>query len=235
MNNLALKLTDNIIEVDFTPKRSTSLYKSDGVKKASAADPIRELQHIKAIQRYFLDHEQIRNYTIFTIGILYGLRAGDLLGLRVSHFFTESGNFKLHCDLYEEKTRKFNNPLITTQIQELITSYLSQTQPLNYHDPLFPSKKTDESGNKRPITVSQYNRILKKAATTCNVPGHISSHSMRKTFAYHMIKNNPSNGELQIALQRMLNHSSFETTLIYCGLQQDTIDKYRSGLEGSLL
>lgn len=234
--NLALQMHNNIIEVDFKPRRSTSLYKKDGIRKASAADPIRSLEHIKAIQKYFTDRDQIRNYTIFTLGILYGLRAGDLLSLKVSNFYNENGSFKLHCDLYEEKTRKFNNPIISKQIQNLISAYIIGSDlKLDYHDPLFPSKKKNENGNRRPITISQYNRILKEAVTACDIPGHISSHSMRKTFVYHMIRNNPGNGELLIAIQKMLNHSSFQTTLTYCGIEQDSIDKYRYGLEEGLL
>ena len=50
---------DNIIEVNFhkeepaSPRRNTSLFTSDGRPKPSAADPIRNIADIKAMQEYY--------------------------------------------------------------------------------------------------------------------------------------------------------------------------------------
>lgn len=237
--NLAVQptYTDNVIpftiieEPIADQRRSTSLYKSNGVLKASAADPIRSLSDIYAIQQYFLSHNKIRNYTIFTLGILFGLRAGDLLSLRMSHIMLPDGRFKSHCDLIESKTRKFNNPAITPEIRQILTNYIEQCCPhYNYNDPLFRSNKDNDDGTPRAITITQLNRVLKKAASACNVPGHISSHSLRKTFAYHMIKSNPDSDAAKFAVQTMLNHADFKTTLSYCGITQDEVDGFRAGL-----
>ena len=224
---------DNLLVIDFkkSSRRTTSLYKSNGAAKASAAEPIRSIEDIKAIQQYFLDNDQLRNYTLFTIGITFGLRAGDLLSLRMHHIFMPDGRFKSHCDLIESKTRKFNNPAITPEIQQLLTAYIKESNPdFDYDDPLFISKKRNFDGSPKPITLRQLNYIMKDAATACNVPGHISSHSLRKTFAYHMIKSNPNSDEAKFAVQTMLNHADFKTTLAYCGITQDEVDSFRSGL-----
>lgn len=237
--NLAETLPTNIIHADFTvhtmpepeQRRSTSLYKSNGIPKATAAEPIRALSDIHAIQQYFLSRGQTRNYTLFTLGILFGLRAGDLLSLRFDHIMTQDGRFKPHCDMIESKTRKFNNPAITPQIRELLTNYINECCPhYNMSDPVFRSNKTNFDNSPRPITLTQLNRILKEAAAACNVPGHISSHSLRKTFAYHMIKANPDSDEAKFAIQTMLNHSDFKTTLTYCGITQEEVDNFRAGL-----
>ena len=229
---------DNIIEFNFRPeepapatRRSTSLFTSDGRPKPTAADPIRSLADIKAMQNYYQSHGQIRNYTIFTLGILFGLRAGDILALRWHHIYNPDYTFKPHCDVIESKTRKSNNPAITADIQTIITAYRdSLPADINYHDPVFISNKRDEAGNYRPITLSALNRILKAAAKDIGLTAHISSHSLRKTFAYQLLKQNPGSDEAKFALQRMLNHNDFKTTLTYCGLAQDAIDSYRSAL-----
>lgn len=237
--SLAETLPTNVIYADFTvhtqdeskERRSTSLYKSNGVLKATAAEPIRSLADIHAIQQYFLSHNQMRNYTMFTLGILFGLRAGDLLSLRFSHVMLPDGRFKSHCDLIEAKTRKFNNPAITPQIRKILTTYIDECCPYyKLSDPIFRSNKVNADKTFRPITITQLNRILKKAAAACNVPGHISSHSLRKTFVYHMIKSNPNSDEAKFAVQTMLNHADFKTTLIYCGITQEAVDGFRAGL-----
>lgn len=227
---------DNIIEVNFrlqapSQRRSTSLYTSDGRPKATAAEPIRELTDIKAMQNYYRDHNQTRNYTLFTLGIMFGLRAGDLLSLRWHHLYNADGSFKSHCDVIESKTRKTNNPAITDDVRALITAY-RETLPdgISMDDPVFISNKRDENRHYRPITISALNRTLKAAAKAVGIQSHISSHSLRKTFAYQLLKANPDNDEVKFALQKMLNHNDFKTTLIYCGMGQDALDKYRASL-----
>ena len=234
----AQPMPNNIINFVITERpepeerRTTSLYKTNGVLKASAADPIRSLADIHAIQQYFLANDQIRNYTLFTLGILFGLRAGDLLSLRIHHVMLPDGRFKSHCDLIESKTRKFNNPAITPEIREIITNYLvTRTDDYTLDSPLFVSRNRDrKTGLPKPITLAMLNHMLKDAAKACNVPGHISSHSLRKTFAYHMIKSNPDSDAAKFAVQTMLNHADFKTTLTYCGITQEEVDGFRAGL-----
>lgn len=235
--------TDNIINVDFgagtitqsPTRRTTSIYKSNGVPKATAAEPLRDPADIKRIQDYFLSHNQLRNYTIFTVGLLFGLRAGDLLSLRIHHVLRPDGTFKSHCDLIESKTRKFNNPAITPAVQKLLSDYLATRTCVNYDDPLWPSRERDKDGNLKPIVLEHFIRILKKAAKECGITAHISSHSLRKTFVYQLLQQNPDDDTVKFACQQMLNHDSFKTTLNYCGLTQDAMDTYRAGLEGVII
>lgn len=244
MTQLALAIqpeptyTDNIIAVDFNtgairphlpPRRTTSIYKTNGVLKATAAQPIRDPADIKRLQDYFLSKNQFRNYTIFTVGILFGLRAGDLLSLRIHHVLNPDGTFKSHCDLIESKTRKFNNPAITPAIQKLLKDYLSTRENIAPDDPLFISRKSGATGP-RPIDITALNKILAKAAKDLEMP-HISSHSLRKTFVYQLLQQNPNDDTVKFACQQMLNHNDFKTTLNYCGLTQDAMDTYRAGLE----
>lgn len=216
-------------------RRTTSIYKKNGVPKATAAEPIRNSAHIKAMQEYYRSKGQIRNYTIFTMGIMFGIRAGDLCEMRIHHILNADGSFKAHCGLYEQKTRKFNNPVITLAMQEILKEYLGSLGDYTQDDYLFRSRQRDKDGNYRPITIQQLNNVIKDAAKAAGVPDHISSHSLRKTFAYQLLQQNPGSDEVKFALQRMLNHNDFKTTLTYCGMTQDTLDKYRTGLEEIVL
>lgn len=216
-------------KVDIVTRRSTSIYKSNGYLKATAAQPIRDTADIKRLQEYFLSKGQLRNYTLFTIGLLFGLRAGDLLSLRIHHVLNPDGTFKTHCDLIESKTRKFNNPAITPAVRKLLADYLATRKSYTLDDPLFRSRSRDANGEYF-IDISMLNKILSKASRELGMP-HISSHSLRKTFVYQMLQQNPNDDTVKFACQQMLNHDSFKTTLAYCGLTQDAMDTYRAGLE----
>lgn len=230
MTALEIKF-DNVIQFPgTTQRRATSIYKSNGQPKPTAADPIRDPADIERIKQYFLDNNQRRNYTIFVLGIVFGIRAGDLLTLRVHHVLRPDGSFKPHCDLIESKTRKTNNPIITPEVQKVLSEWLAELTDYEYDDYLFRSRKRDINGNWQAMDVRSFNRILKKVSKDLDLNFHFSSHSLRKTFAYHLLERNPDNDDAKFALQRMLNHDSFKTTLAYCGREQDAIDEFRCDL-----
>lgn len=229
---------DNVIPLfpETIPKRrTTDLHKSNGVPKASAADPIRDPDDIRAMQNYYLDHKQTRNHAMFTLGIMFGIRAGDLCELKIHHVLDSNGNIRSHCRLYEQKTRKTNILAITPIMRNLLREYLDSLGDYALHDYLFRSRQKDSSGNYRHITIQQLNNVIKEAAKAVGIQDHISSHSLRKTFAYQLLKQHPNNDEVKFALQQMLNHNDFKTTLAYCGITQEAMDKYRIGLEALVM
>ena len=64
-------------------------YKSDGVRKAHAADSIRSYDDFKAIQDYFLKKNDVRDWALWTIGVSLGLRISDLFLLRFNNIVCE--------------------------------------------------------------------------------------------------------------------------------------------------
>jgi integrase len=82
---------------------------------------------------------------------------------------------------------------------------------------LFQSKK----GNNQPIQRMQAWRILNDVARKVGIKGEIGTHSLRKTFGYHMYKH--CKGDVTI-VQKFLNHSSPSVTLRYIGITQDSMD-----------
>ena len=64
-------------------------------------------------------------------------------------------------------------------------------------------------------------RIIKKVAAYYNIPGVICCHSLRKTFGYHAWQQ----GVQPAMLVSIYNHSSYEVTKRYLGIEQDDRDK----------
>ena len=71
--------------------------------------PIKDKKDIQRLKQYYLDRHQVRNYTLFTLGVNTSLRIGDLLALTWGDVYQfESGRFRDHIVLTEQKTGKHN-------------------------------------------------------------------------------------------------------------------------------
>ena len=79
----------------------------------------------------------------------------------------------------------------------------------------------------QPISRTQAYRIVKTAAGRTVQDEHISCHSLRKTFGYHAWKN----GTPPALLMDVYNHSSYEITQHYLGIEQDERDEIYLKLE----
>lgn len=232
MNNLAYK--GNIIQfptldlIEGGKQKTDSIYKSNGVKKATAAEPIRNPEDIKKMCQYFKD-TNLRNYAIFVTGITLGIRGSDLIKLKVKDITAD------RITLIEKKTKKRNSPIITDKAREALDMYLSTREDLSEDDYVFISPTKDESGKHKHITIQTLNNIVKKAASECEVKGHISSHSLRKTFAYQLLQIYEFDEEARFTLQTMLNHSDMRTTMVYSGVTTDKQDNMRMALADMIL
>lgn len=234
---------DNIIQFPIIEEqpvvRTNSPLKSNGVPKATAADPIKNVADIHKMQNYFLEKGQLRNYMLITLGISFALRAGDLLSLTLSDVYEEDGTVKKYLTMYEDKTNKRTKIKIAGASKAALERYMDyldeKDEILLNTDPLFPSRKTDCFGRMKSITIQQLDTILKKAAKECNIDAHISSHSMRKTYAYQSMQAHNNEQDILYTLQYSFNHSDIRTTFRYTGMEQEKVDNLRDEISNMLL
>lgn len=229
-------LQEIFYEPEIKPARTNSPLKSNGQPKATPADPIRSEEDLHKMQQYFLDKKQYRNYLLLTLGVSFALRAGDLLSLDITDVYNDDGTVRDELCLYEDKTNKRNRIKINATCKAALEKYFEMLpEPIYRRDPLFRSRETDGLGQPRAITIKQLDNILKKAAKECGITYHISTHSLRKTFAYLLITKYKGDQEVLYALQYMLNHSDIRTTFRYTGIQNDVASKLREDVGGMLL
>lgn len=199
---------------------------SRGINKAQEVEPIKSIKDIQKIKQYLLGKDNKRDYVLFVVGINVGLRAGDLLQLRVKDVCF-NGKIINSVKIQEEKTEKYREFTLNKTAQEAITLYLNSLHQFNDEDYLFKSAK----GDNLPLTVESAHKIIKTLLQKeLNIKGNYGTHSLRKTFAYHTYTNNiKDNPAILDILQKMLNHSSTSVTLRYIGITKEVItDVYNS-------
>lgn len=179
--------------------------------------PIREQEDLKKFMDYYKTaHPSKRNYAMLVLGIYTALRISDILALQWMDIFDfEQGAYRRHLFVQEKKTGKQNVIALNPHVTAVLEDYREERKPAP-SDFIF-SKNTNRQ---TPICRSQAFRIVKKAAEDTLHADHISCHSLRKTFGYHAWKQ----GTPPALLMDIYNHSSYQITKKYLGIEQDERD-----------
>lgn len=220
-------------ELENQPLKEYSEYKSNGFKKAQAADAIRSYRDFQLIQNYFLEKNNVRDWMLWTVGVSLGLRISDLLSIKFKHILNADNTFKERITIIEKKTSKLNDCLITESVQDAVSKYLvSINYEFNQEDYLFSSKKT-----KTKLREDCGWRIIATAGRNLQLPLNIGSHSMRKSFASIVacVDNSEIDMNTITKIQGLLNHSDQRVTMKYLGVFTTMYDKARKAVSDFVL
>lgn len=175
-------------------------------------DPIRDKKDIIRIAQYFADRGQPRNELMFLIGCSVGLRGSDLSRLRVGDFKPPAYQARIK----EQKTGKIRVITLNPMAIDAYCALLASLPDYSDDTYLFQSQRTGNCS----IDRHSFARILRQAQHDLGLPYRLGTHSMRKTFAYHVFMDNQQTPEVLAYLQKLLNHRDSVTTLRYIGLEQ---------------
>jgi integrase len=175
-----------------------------------AVEPIRSLKNIKSISQYLKDNP--RDHLLFVMGVNNGLRACDLLRLKVRQVrgLKPGDSFIVK----ESKTGKENVLVINKTVFKALERYFNSVNPSD-DDYLFPSRK----GN-RPLQSQAVQKLVKKWTSTFNLKGNYGAHTLRKTFGY--IQRTVYGVGFEILCKRY-NHSSPAITMRYLGIEDKEV------------
>lgn len=248
MNALPVKKdTDNIINIRVVDgkisKKEKVRYNKDGTidKRHSNSvagisktvypfyeDEIKDLMWLfnKRIEEAPDDNKRqiaCRNKLLFIIGLNSSLRVSDLSNLKWNFFLNTDLTFKDFDKLQPKKTKKtgkFVTFFFNGAVRKIITWYINEYPIEDINDYLFKSRKGD--GHLTEIAIG---RILKNAADEVGIDKNICSHSLRKSFGYHVYHNAEDKNNALIILQTIFNHSSPTVTSRYIGLTDDEVSE----------
>jgi integrase/recombinase XerD len=152
-----------------------------------------------------------RNKAILETLYSCGLRVSELIELKISNLFFESGFIKI-----EGKGNKERLVPISTKAIKEINLYLSEYRRLlkkhpEHEDILFLNRRGKKLSRVMIFT------IIKNLSTSLGFTKNISPHTFRHSFATHLI----DGGANLRAVQEMLGHESIITTEIYTHLDKE--------------
>jgi len=136
------------------------------------------------------------------------LRVSELITLKISDLFFEEGFIKV-----TGKGNKERFVPIHYNAQKYITIYITEIRShlkpaKSFEDTLFLNRRS------KGLTRQMIFTILKELAVKINLNKKISPHTLRHSFATHLLKN----GADLRAIQLMLGHESITTTEVYVHL-----------------
>lgn len=141
-----------------------------------------------------------------------GLRAAEILSLRIEQLDLESGSARVIG-----KGNKERLVLLGKSAEEAIRRYLEIARPK-----LVRAKSGGEvflGNHGRRLTTSHLWGIVKKAAQTAKLDSRVYPHLLRHSFATHLL----SGGADLRVIQELLGHASIGTTEIYTHVDEDRL------------
>lgn len=184
----------------------------EGIKKGCKVkvEPVRKQKNIKAISK--LLQGKSRDLLLWTLGINNGLRASDLVGIKVVQVQDLKPGEVLN--IVENKTGKDNILVINKSVHKALQVFLKDVNP-DSQDYLFQSRK----GNGH-ISSQSVGRLVKTWCNAINLTGNYGAHTLRKTWGYHQRVNHGVGFEI---LCKRYNHSSPSITMGYLGIESKEV------------
>ena len=155
----------------------------------------------------------IRNHLMMMLILDTGIRAGELVGLRVCDLDL-GGDYGLAKVIGKGNKERFVP--IGPSVVDRLKKWLSHSR-IKLASKDCPFVFCTIEGN--PLTTDRLYQIVRYWAKRAGIESRCSPHILRHTFAISFLRANPD----QFALQKILGHSTLEMTRRYCNLLLDDV------------
>lgn len=147
--------------------------------------------------------------------ILYssGIRIGELANLKLKDFDFDRKTLYIS----KPKNRKPRYVILSDNTIEILKYYISVYNPKSYL--LFPNNQKEN-----PLSTRMIQRIISKIIKRSNLSKKITAHTLRHSFATHLLEN----GCNIINIQRLLGHANIGTTALYLHVESSTFLSVKS-------
>jgi integrase/recombinase XerD len=157
-------------------------------------------------------------------GVAYGagLRVSEVVALKVSDI--DSKRMTLRVE--QGKGQRDRYVMLSPQLLEWLREWWRAARPQAW---LFPGQNPVN-----PMSAGQLSRAVRTAAQATGIAKRVSPHTLRHSFATHLLEQNVDIRVIQV----LLGHAKLETTALYTRVAVNTIREVTSPLErlsGSLI
>jgi site-specific recombinase XerD len=144
-----------------------------------------------------------------------GLRAAEVVSLKVCDIDSQ----RMIIRVEQGKGRKDRNVMLSPSLLELLRTWWRAARPQGW---LFPGRNPVQ-----PMTTRQLNRACHAAAEAARIERNVSLHTLRHSFATHLLEQNIDVRVIQV----LLGHAKLDSTALYTRVATKTIQQVMSPLE----
>lgn len=159
--------------------------------------------------------ENVKHKAILMLVYSAGLRVGEVVRLKLADI--DSNRMLIHVK--GAKGRKDRYTILSPKALEVLRKYWKQYKPERW---LFVGARAD-----RHISTRTVEKILGHACNRANIAKDISVHTLRHSFATHLLE---SGTDLRY-IQELLGHKNSKTTEIYTHVSTKSLGKIKSPLD----
>jgi site-specific recombinase XerD len=197
-----------------------------------------EVWHIKEPQKLppVLSPEEVKRVltlatslkarAMLTLAYGCGLRASEVVGLRAGDIDSE----QMIIRIVQSKGRKDRHVMLPAEVLDLLRQWW-KVRPSRHDAGLAPEQRWLFPGrNDRlglPVTTRQFARLFKDAAKAAGLRKTLSLHTLRHSFATHLLERGT---DIRL-IQALLGHDKLETTARYTRVATGIIAKIESPLD----
>lgn len=160
-------------------------------------------------------YEGDRNYVILEVLYSCGLRVSEAISLKMSDLFFDEGFIRILG-----KGNKQRLVPIAHHTISLLKSYLKYTRPELVNDQ-YVTEALFLNRRGKPLTRAMIFTIVKQTSKLAGINKDVSPHTLRHSFATHMLEN----GADLFSIQAMLGHESITTTEIYLHIEKSSLKR----------
>lgn len=166
----------------------------------------------------FFKHPKLnrRHRALFMTLYAAGLRVSEVCQLRPADLLSDRQQIRV----VQGKGKKDRYTLLSPRLLGELRSYWRLYRPKDW---LFPSTLFPD----RPVTREAVERAFAIAVARASLPDRGGPHSLRHSFATHLLEA----GVDPLTLQRLLGHSRLATTTTYLHVRQERLDHVASALD----
>jgi len=202
----ALKFNYTVIQ------KNDFIYDIKRPKKDKRLPVVLNKKEIKAILEAL---ENLKHRTILTLIYSSGLRIGETVKLKPADIDSE----RMLIHVKGGKGRKDRYTILSEYIINMLREYYKIYRPEKW---LFEGQNTEKHLSTRTVQV-----VFNNACNKANIAKEVTVHSLRHSFATHMLEN----GIDLRYIQELLGHQSSKTTEIYTHVSQKKIQQIKSPLD----
>jgi len=191
------------------------------IKEPQKLPPVLSPEEVK---RVLTMATSLKAQAMLTLAYGCGLRAGEVVRLRAGDIDSEQKIIRI----VQSKGRKDRHVMLPAEVLDLLRQWW-KARPTMCDAGLAPEQQWLFPGRRdRPLTTRQFSRLFKEAAKAAGLRKTVSLHSLRHSFATHLLERGT---DIRV-IQALLGHDKLETTARYSRVATGMIAKIESPLQG---